>query len=136
MMRVLILSAALGLALASNAAAQAFSEATVAVPVTSLDEAKIWYGKFLGEDAEIIEPVPGVLEVKATPDMWLQLYETEKMPETGAVIRFLVDDMAAAQASYAEKGIDVGEAIEVPGVVIYSDFTDPFGNAMSLYDLP
>lgn len=135
-MRVLVLSAALGLALTSNAGAQAFSEATVAVPVTSLDEAKVWYGKFLGEDADILEPAPGVIEFKATPNMWLQLYEVEEMPETGAVVRFLVDDMAATQASYSEKGIDVGEAIEVPGVVIYSEFTDPFGNAMSLYDLP
>ncbi len=135
-MRKTILSILLGGALASGAAAQTFNEATVAVPVSSLEQAKDWYGKFLGEGAEMIEPAPGVLEIRATPNMWLQLYETEQMPETGAVIRFLVDDMAATQAAYAAKGIDTGEAIEVPAIVTYSEFTDPFGNQLGLYDLP
>jgi len=135
-MRKTILSILMGGALASGAAAQTFNEATVAVPVSSLENAKEWYGKFLGEGAEMIEPAPGVLEIKATPNMWLQLYETEQMPETGAVLRFLVDDMAESQSAYAAKGIDTGEAIEVPAIVTYSEFTDPFGNQLGLYDLP
>ncbi|MCF4099733.1 VOC family protein [Maritalea mediterranea] len=135
-MRKFAFSILFGLALTASGSAQGFGEATVALPVTSLDEAKAWYGDFLGPDAEMIEPAPGVVELRATPHMWLQLYETEQMPETGAVIRFLVEDMDAAQAKFAEKGIDVGEAIEVPGIVIYSEFTDPFGNGMGLYDLP
>ncbi len=68
--------------------------------------------------------------------MWLQLYETDQMPETGAILRFLVDDMAEAQKEYAAIGIDTGDAIEVPAIVTYSEFTDPFGNALGLYDLP
>ncbi|WP_027834917.1 VOC family protein [Maritalea myrionectae] len=135
-MRKIALSIMFGLALSAPGWAQGFGEATVAVPVTSLAEAKAWYGDFLGPDSEVMEPAPGIVELRATPNMWLQLYEAEKMPEAGTVLRFLVEDMDAAQAKYAERGIDVGEAIEVPGIVIYSEFTDPFGNQLGLYDLP
>jgi predicted enzyme related to lactoylglutathione lyase len=51
-------------------------------------------------------------------------------------LRFLVDDIAAAQATLTSVGINSGEAIEVPGLVTFSEFTDPDGNALGLYDLP
>ncbi|WP_281275451.1 hypothetical protein [Litoreibacter halocynthiae] len=44
--------------------------------------------------------------------------------------------MADAQRERAELGINTGDAIDIPGVVTYSEFADPFGNALGLYDLP
>lgn len=118
------------------ASAEPFRELTVGVPVSSIAEAETWYLNFLGADTEVMRPVPGVVEFKVAPDTWIQLFETENQQPSGAIIRFLVDDMDAAQSARSERGIDTGEAIEIPGVVTYSEFTDPFGNALGLYDLP
>lgn len=118
------------------ASAEPFREITVGVPVSSIAEAETWYLNFLGADTEIMRPFPGVVEFKVAPDTWVQLFEVENQQPSGAVIRFLVDDMEAAQSARFDRGIDTGESIEVPGVVTYSEFADPFGNALGLYDLP
>ena len=120
----------------SFASAEPFREITVGVPVSSIAEAETWYLNFLGADTEIIRPFPGVVEFKVAPDTWVQLFEVENQQPSLAVIRFLVDDMEAAQSTRFDRGIDTGKAIEVPGVVTYSEFADPFGNALGLYDLP
>jgi len=135
-MRGLFKVLAISLALSGSALAEPFKEMTVGIPVTSIGEAETWYVKFLGADTEIIKPFPGVIELKAAPNVWLQLYEAEGEATSGAVIRFLVEDMAQAQAARAEVGINTGEAIVVPDVVTYSEFVDPFGNALGFYALP
>ena len=120
----------------SFASAEPFQEITVGVPVSSITEAEAWYLGFFGADTEVIKPVPGVVEFKVAPDVWFQIYENEGHQPSGAVVRFLVDDMATSQANWADAGIDTGEAIQIPNVVTYSEFTDPDGNALGLYDLP
>lgn len=135
-MRNLFKIMAITLALSSSALAEPFKEMTVGIPVSSVVEGEAWYLKFLGADTEVIKPFPGVVELKATPNVWLQLYETEGEATSGAVIRFLVEDMMQAQASRAEVGIDTGEAVMLPEVVTYSEFFDPFGNALGFYALP
>ncbi|WP_051332349.1 VOC family protein [Cucumibacter marinus] len=135
-MRQLILASALLAGCSGVASAEPFGEVTVGIPVPSLAEAEAWYGQLLGGGAEKFEPAPGVVEFKATPNVWLQIFEVENHQPTGAVVRFLVEDMAVAQAARAEAGIDTGEAIEVPGIVTYSEFADPFGNALGFYALP
>jgi len=120
----------------SFASAEPFREITVGVPVSSIAEAETWYLNFLGADTEVMRPVPGVVEFKVGPDTWVQLFETESQQPSGAIIRFLVDDMGAAQSARSDRGIVTGEPIEIPGVVTYSEFADPFGNALGLYDLP
>ncbi|MGJ8616727.1 MAG: VOC family protein [Sulfitobacter sp.] len=118
------------------ASAEPFRETTVGIPVSSIAEAETWYFDFFGADTEVMRPVPGIVEFKVSPGTWVQLFEAENQQPSGAIIRFLVDDMEAAQAARFEQGINTGEAIEIPGVVTYSEFTDPFGNALGLYDLP
>lgn len=120
----------------SNGLAAGFDEATVGIPVTSVAEAEEWYTKLLGPDAEIIRPFPGLIEIKATPNLWLQLFEAEDASPSKTIVRFLVKDMALTQERLSKLGIDTGEAIVVPETIIYSEFTDPFGNPLGFYALP
>lgn len=135
MRRLLNASVALFAMTAATAAAP-FQEITVGIPVPSLTQAVTWYTNFLGPDTEVIKPFPGVVEFKVGPDVWIQLFESDNQQPSGAIIRFLVDDMASAQRARAKVGIDTGEAITIPDTVTYTEFADPFGNALGLYDLP
>ena len=121
---------------ANVVSADPLQEVTIGVPVSSIVEAEAWYLNFLGAEAEVLKPVPGVVEYKIAPGVWYQIFETESHQPSGTVVRFLVDDMATAQAEWTARGIDTGEAIQIPDVVTYSEFTDPDGNALGLYDLP
>lgn len=122
--------------IAGSASAEPFKEVTVGVPVASVAKAEEWYLKMLGSDVEVLRPVPGVVEFKVAPNVWFQIFESDGQQPSKTTVRFLVDDMQTTQASIAQAGIDTGEAITVPDVVTYSEFADPDGNALGLYDLP
>jgi len=124
------------LAMTATTLAEPFREMTVGVPVPSVAEAEAWYLDFLGPETEVIRPVPGVVEFKVAPNVWFQLFETDGQSSSGTIVRYRVDDMAAAQAVRADAGLGTGEAIEVPGVVTFSEFSDPYGNALGFYQLP
>lgn len=121
---------------AGFAFAEPFEEVVVGVSVSSIVDAEAWYLSFLGSEVKVIRPFPGVVEFMIAPGVWYQIFEIENHQPSGSIVRFLVDDMAASQAEWLEAGIDTGEAIEVPNVVTYSEFTDPDGNALGLYELP
>ncbi len=123
-------------AMTGFASAEPFQEITVGVPVVSIAEAETWYLNLLGSDVEVIKPFPGVVEFKVAPGVWLQIFEADDQQPSRAIIRFLVDDIETAQGQRADVGINTGEAIEIPNVVTFSEFTDPDGNAFGLYDLP
>jgi catechol 2,3-dioxygenase-like lactoylglutathione lyase family enzyme len=135
-MRKLLKATAVFLAMTGAASAEPFQEITVGIPVSSIAEAEAWYVNFLGPDTEMIKPFPGVVEFKTAPGVWLQLFEADNQQPSGAVIRFMVDDMATAQNMRSELDINTGEAIEVPDIITYSEFADPFGNALGLYAVP
>jgi len=123
------------LAMTGFATAEPFQEITVGVPVASITEAEAWYLNLFGSDTEVIRPAPGVVEFKVAPDVWFQIFEPDGQQPSGTIVRFLVDDIEVAQGERAEVGIDTGEAIYVPNVVAYSEFTDPDGNALGLVAL-
>lgn len=135
-MRKLFSTTAMLFSLVGTASAEPFQEVTIGIPVSSIAEAEAWYTSFLGSNVETIKPFPGVVELKASKGVWIQLFETEDKQQSQTIVRFLVDDMAEAQDGRSKLGIDTGTAIEVPGVVTFSEFADPFGNALGLYDLP
>lgn len=89
-MRMAFKVGAVLLATAGFASAEPFGEVTVGVPVSSLVDAEVWYGKFLGPDVEVLKPDAGILEYKAAPGVWLQLYEVSGQPSV-SVVRFLVE---------------------------------------------
>lgn len=120
----------------SIAAAEPFQEVTVGVPVSSISDAEAWYTKLLGTDIEVLRPFPGVVEFKVAPGVWFQIFEAGDQQTSGAVVRFLVNDIDATQRESAKAGIATGDAIEIPDVVTFSEFADPDGNALGFYDLP
>lgn len=122
--------------LTSAAAAEPFKEVTVGVPVASVLDAEAWYIQLLGADVETIRPAPGVVEFKIAPTVWLQIFEPADEQSGKAAIRFMVEDITKSQAAHANAGINSGEAIEVPGIITYSEFADPDGNSLGLYQLP
>lgn len=123
-------------AMTGFASAEPFEEVTVGVPVASIIEAEAWYLNLLGADVEVLKPFPGVVEFKVAPGVWLQIFEADGQQASGAIVRFLVDDIEAIQSQRADVGINTGEPIEIPNVVAFSEFVDPDGNALGLYDLP
>jgi predicted enzyme related to lactoylglutathione lyase len=129
-------SVAILVTMAGAVSAEPYQEITVGLPVANLAEAEIWYAKFLGSNVKVVRPVPGVTEFKIAPGVWLQLFESEGQAASEPVVRFKVDDIAAVQRALTSAKINSGEAIDVPGVVTYSEFNDPFGNNLGLYDLP
>jgi len=135
-MRILSSVSMAFLAMTNFVSAEPFQEVTVGVPVASIVDAEAWYLNLLGSDVEVLKPFPGVVEFKVAPGVWLQIFETDGQQTSGAIVRFLVDDIEATQIQRADVGINTGEAIEIPNVVVFSEFTDPDGNALGLYDLP
>lgn len=135
MLKKICFAAALS-AIAGTAVAEPFDEVTVGLPVPSLAEAVIWYTSFLGPDVEIIQPVPGVAEFKIAPGVWLQLFEVDDPQQSNGIIRFSVDDFEATQTALMAVEISTGDAIAIPDIVTFSEFADPFGNALGLYSVP
>lgn len=135
-MRLLARASAACLLSTSMAAAEPFQEVTIGVPVSSISDAEAWYLNLLGTDVEVLRPFPGVVEFKVAPGVWFQIFEADDQQPSGVVVRFLVDDMDTTQRESAQAGVATGEAVEIPGVVTYSEFVDPDGNALGLYDLP
>lgn len=135
-MRKIAMAFAVSALFGGMAVAEPFQEVTVGIPVASISEAEAWYLKLLGDDVEILRPGPGVVEFKAAPGVWLQIFEPEKGQPSASVVRFKIDDFPAFQGKILAKGIDTGEVIAVPDTVSFSEFTDPDGNALGLYSVP
>ncbi|MEQ1900081.1 MAG: VOC family protein [Devosia sp.] len=135
-MRRIAWVSAIFLGLAGAATAEPFEEVTIGLPVPALSEAEAWYASFLGPDVEFIHPVPGIVEFKIAPGVWLQLFETADQEAASSVVRFSVTDFEAAQSARAGVGIETGEAVIVPDAVTFSEFSDPYGNALGLYSVP
>lgn len=123
-------------AVASVALAAPFDEVTVGLPVPSLDAAVTWYATLLGPGVEMIQPAPGIAEFKIAPSVWLQLFEVDVLQPSNGIIRFSVEDFEATQKALAAADINIGDAIAIPDVVTFSEFTDPFGNALGFYSIP
>ncbi|WP_299937534.1 VOC family protein [uncultured Pelagimonas sp.] len=118
------------------ASAEPFQEVTIGLPVSSITEAEAWYTNLLGADVDELRPVPGIVEFKVSPNVWLQIFEANDQQPSAPVVRFLVEDIETTQRQRSEIGIETGKIIQVPNVVTFSEFVDPGGNALGLYDLP
>jgi len=105
-------------------------------PVASIADAEAWYLNLFGAIIEVIKPVPGVVEFKVAPGVWFQTLEVDDQQSSRATVRFLVDNIGETQRERAKVDIITGETIEIPNVVTFSEFSDPDGNALGLYDLP
>ena len=107
---------------------------TVGLPVGDLNEGVAWYRQLIGP-AEEAEPAPGVWECLLMPSVWLQLFEQDADSPNPSVMRFEAANIQDSHGLAVRLGSDVGEIETVPGVVSYFDFSDPFGNHLSFYQL-
>ncbi|MEC5185150.1 putative enzyme related to lactoylglutathione lyase [Cryobacterium sp. MP_3.1] len=108
---------------------------TVGLPVRDLPAAERWYRRVFEVSTPSVEPAPGVIEFVVGP-IDLQLSE-EPPKRSGAqvTLRLGVPDASAEYERLTGLGVDLGTLEHVPGAVDYFDFTDPDGNALSMYSL-
>ena len=116
----------------------------VPIPVGDVDRAKAFYVERLGfvEDVDV-RPADGVRVVQLTPPgsacsigMGTGLPAYDDMPP-GAIkgLHLVVADIERARADLVERGVDVGEVVDVGGGVKYAWLTDPDGNTLTLQEM-
>ncbi|NNG00752.1 MAG: VOC family protein [Desulfobacteraceae bacterium] len=107
---------------------------TVGLPVTDLDRAIDWYRQLLGE-LEEINPVEGVWEICVTPSFTLQLFAMESEESSSKSVGFETSNIERSHELTLSLGVKVGEIETVPEAVHYFEFSDPYGNLLSFYQL-
>ncbi len=112
-------------------------EITVGVPVPDLERAVDWYTQVVGRPLETMTPMEGIMELQVAPGAWLQLFHesAETFEASRAVMRFKTEGIEQDAARLRAKDIEIGEITHIPGVVLFAEFNDPFGNPVSLYQL-
>ena len=107
----------------------------VRVPVTDIEEAKLFYGEVLGlplgptQHEDWVEYQAGYLTLAVmTPET--HGYEFAPLPR--GTIGLRVPDVAAAKASLEAKGVEVNDIWD-SGVCRGANFSDPAGNPLALH---
>lgn len=115
---------------------QNIDSVTIGVAVKNLKEAMKWYKSLLG-DVELIEPAPGIIELKLADNVWLQLNDTGYLERDciSSIVRLETKDIDSAFEWVKKLTTDVENIITVEGAVKYFDFRDPSGNRLSYYQL-
>jgi predicted enzyme related to lactoylglutathione lyase len=114
----------------------------VPMPVSDVDRAKEFYlqsGFIEDVDVQIAE---GVRFIQLTPpgsscsiSMTTGLPDYEGVPGSVRGLHLVVRDIAEARAELVNRGIDVGEVVDVGGGVKYAPFADPDGNTLTLQEM-
>lgn len=109
---------------------------TIGIGVSNAESALKWYTSLLGE-LEVLEPVPGMFELKLTETTWLQLDDTGYLEPGGksTVIRFETTDIEASFVKAKSLAVKIENINVVEGLVKYFDFEDPSGNRLSFVEL-
>lgn len=107
---------------------------TVGLPVPDLNRSIEWYRKLLG-DLEELSPAEGIWEVYVTPSFTLQLFEMDFQESSMKNIGFESMDIEASHKLVSGLGVTVKEIETVPDTVRYFEFSDPFGNLLSFYEI-
>ena len=115
----------------------------VPVPVRDVDRALTFYREKLGFTVDVdVRPADGVRVVQLTPPgsgcsiglgTGLAAYEAE--PGSLRGLHLVVEDVDAARSELAERGVEMGEVLDVGGGVRYSGFDDPDGNGWTLQEM-
>ncbi len=115
----------------------------VPVPVVDVDRAKAFYSEELGFTVDVdVQPADGVRVVQLTPpgsgcSIGLGTGLDAYAGTPGAIrgLHLVVEDVAAARAELAGRGVQIGDVIDVGGGVRYAAFTDPDGNGWTLQEM-
>jgi predicted enzyme related to lactoylglutathione lyase len=116
----------------------------VPVPVTDVDRAKAFYAEQLGFVVDVdVRPADGVRVVQLTPPgsacsigLGTGVPAYEAAPGSLRGLHLVVDDIEKARAELIDRGVDVGEVVDVGGGVLYAGFEDPDGNGLTLQYMP
>lgn len=118
----------------------------VPLPVTDVDRAKAFYVDRLGFGVDVdFSPTDEFRVVQVTPpgsacSVAFGRGVVGTAPGSVQGLHLVVDDIHAARAELAGRGVDIAEVTEMsaPGkpTVSYAAFTDPDGNGWTLQQLP
>ena len=113
----------------------------VSVPVSDVDRAKAFYTEQAGFNADHDHQVSDELRfVQLTPpgsgcSIAIGSGTTEKAPGSVEGLQLVVDDIHAARADLAGRGVEVSEVQEFPwGSFVF--FSDPDGNGWAVQQIP
>jgi predicted enzyme related to lactoylglutathione lyase len=115
----------------------------VPVPVSDVDRAKEFYAERLGFTADVdVRPADGVRVVQLTPPgsacsigFGTGVPAYEGTPGSVRGLHLVVDDIEKARAELVDRGLEVGELVDVGGGVRYAAFEDPDGNGWTLQEM-
>jgi lactoylglutathione lyase len=109
---------------------------TVSIPVDDQEAALAFYTDALGFEVRADAPTPTGRWIELVPgggDVVVTLEQAVPGVVRGPIgIRFTTDDVEAAHAELAGRGVDVGEILRWPGVPPMFAFQDPDGNGFSI----
>jgi catechol 2,3-dioxygenase-like lactoylglutathione lyase family enzyme len=114
----------------------------VPVPVNDIDQAKAFYTTRLGFHVDHdVEPAGGVRVVQLTPPgsgcsiaLTRGLPNLDMAPGTIRGLHLVVDDIATARQTVADRGVDIEGVTDIGGI-LYAGFADPDGNTWTLQQL-
>ncbi len=106
---------------------------TIAVHAGNRDEALAFYCALIGRDPDL-GPDPDFYEWEISPGAWLQLAtgRTEISPSSFR-LRLQVEDIEASVGVLRTKGFEPSDVKRLPGLVAFSNLTDPWGNPLGVY---
>jgi predicted enzyme related to lactoylglutathione lyase len=116
----------------------------VPIPVADVDRAKAFYAEQLGFVVDVdVRPAEGVRVVQLTPPgsacsigLGTGLEAYDATPGSLRGLHLVVTDIEKARAELIDRGVDVGEVVDVGGGVLYAGFEDPDGNGLTLQYMP
>jgi len=104
---------------------------TIQLRVPDIAAGRAFYEQLIGREPDL-SPHDDFHEWELQPAAWLQLGEREVLP--AYPLRFGVNDIAAEVAQMpARFGITCSEIGEVPALVLWCNFNDPWGNQLGFY---
>jgi predicted enzyme related to lactoylglutathione lyase len=112
----------------------------VAVPVTDVDRAKKFYVEKAGFNADHDHDMGEVRFVQLTPPgsaCSIAIGKGITDGEPGAVkgLQVVVDDIQAARAELAGRGVDVSDVMDMGPAGFFVRFADPDGNEWSVQEI-
>jgi predicted enzyme related to lactoylglutathione lyase len=117
----------------------------VPVPVTDVDRAKAFYTEQLGFVLDVdVQPTEGMRIVQLTPpgSACSILLGTgmagisDMTPGSLKGLHLVVDGIDEARTQLLNRGVAIGDVVDVGGGVRYAWFADPDGNSLALQEMP
>jgi len=96
-------------------------------------DAVAWYSRLLGRGPDV-SPTADLHEWELVPRAWLQVATAvADVTPSSFRVRLGVADLTAAVAAARADGIAVEDPEVLPGIVAWTDLSDPWGNPLGLF---